>query len=631
MERGATHPSRPLRLADVLILATSYALLCGLGEGAGLFFLQKGPIAGGTINIFLVPRGILYVSPLADLLVFVIVALLWAGISRIKRVSAPERVLLFLLNFMLVFDWLSLVLDRVLDPPYNAILCAGISAALTRVCTRQTARILTTARRALPALATAVVLAMCGVWLVHYRAKQAAAAGLPAAPVGAPNVLVVVMDTVRADHLSAFGYQRPTTPNLDRLAAQGVLFENAFSTSSWTLPAHASLLTGRFPFEHGAEVHAYDGRYPTLSEAFEARGYRTAAFSANTYYFSQPNGFGPGFQYFDGMFTRFGDVLSRPLYGRMLVMLYEENFHADLPGRKRAAEINGDFFHWLDADSTRPFFAVLNLFDAHAPYLPPAPFRDRFSVRPDPGGILNPWGDRQKLSRPEDTRDERDAYDGGIAYEDAQIGSLVKTLAARGLAENTLLVIVSDHGEFFGEHGLYMHQNALFLQGIHVPMLFRWPGHVPPGVRVANPVSIADVAATLTAMVPARRGPHFPGRSLSRFWEGSDAGDDGLYVLSELVARKPPPAGVSPRSESLLSARWHLLFTRGRDPQLFDWRSDPEEEHNLAASAEGRRVAAQMLSCVEDHLGAIRQPECGISARQPGGSEDSALAGEADP
>lgn len=631
MERSATRPSRPLRMVDLLILAAGYALLCGLGEGAGLFFLQKGPWAGSTINIFLVPRGILYVSPLADLFVFVTAALFCAGISRLIRVASPERMVLYLLNFMLVFDWLSLALDRVLDPPYIAILCAGISAALTRLWWGQTARIVDTARRALPALAAAVLLAMCGVEWAHFRAEQAAAARLPAAPVGAPNVLLVVLDTVRADHLSSFGYPRPTTPNLDQLAAQGVLFENAFSTSSWTLPAHASLLTGRFPFEHGAEVHAYDGRYPTLSEAFAARGYRTGAFSANTYYFAQPNGFGPGFLHFDGMFTRIGDVLSRSLYGRMLVMLYEENSYGDLPGRKRAAEINGDFFNWVDGDRTRPFFAVLNLFDAHAPYLPPAPFRGRFSARPDPGGILNPWGDRQKLERPEDTRDERDAYDGGIAYEDTQMGSLFEALAVRGLAKNTLLVIVSDHGEFFGEHGLYMHQNALFLEGIHVPLLFRWPGHLPAGVRVAHPVSIADVAATLTAMVPANAGPQFPGRSLSRFWDGSATSNDGLYILSELVARKTPPAGVSRRSESLLSSRWHLLFTRGRDLQLFDWRSDPQEEHNLAATPEGRGVAAQMLSCVREHLGAIRQPECGILASEPNGPENAALAGDADP
>jgi len=442
----------------------------------------------------------------------------------------------------------------------------------------------------------------------------------------------VVMDTVRADHVSALGYPRATTPNLDRMASQGVLFENALSTSSWTLPAHASLLTGRYPFEHGAELLDYDGRYPTLAEEFENRGYRTGAFSANTFYFTQQNGFGPGFLHFEDLFSSVSDALTRPFYGRQMVSLYEEASFSDLPGRRTAAEINLEFLLWLRQGGTRPFFVVLNYFDAHAPYLPPAPFRSRFASRPDPGGILNYIADRESLERPDDVRDERDAYDGAIAFEDDQIGRLLASLRNLQPADNTIVVVLSDHGEFFGEHGLFMHRNALFLEGIHVPLLLHWPGHVPAGVRVPTPVSIASLPATFMQMLPRQGHTEFPGPSLAALWNGEAPQAQSPFLLAELVSRAPTESGgAAPRMESLLSSRWHFLLTDGKQPQLFDWRADPGELHNLAQSKEGRQVTARMLGCINDHLSLIRHPDCGLSAIQSAGMTESFASAEPAP
>ena len=607
-----------MRPTDILVLAATFGLFTGLLEGAGLLFLQKGPLARETLNIFFVPSGILYVSPLTDLVLCVAVAFLTIGIFRLARPSLQDRALFFILIFFLVFDLFAQGFDRVLDPRVIVILSAGVSAALERGCRKHTEQIVRIAWRSLPALAIAVVLLMSGVQVRQLGAEQRALAGLPPAPRGAANVLIVVMDTVRADHISALGYPRATTPNLDRLASQGVLFENAFSTSSWTLPAHASLLTGRYPFEHGAEVLDYDGRYPTLPQAFEARGYRTGAFSANTYCFARGNGFGPGFLHFDGVFTSLADAISRTLYGRLLFILQEDTTHDNLPGRKSAVEINSHFLHWLQQDPTRPFFAVLNYFDAHSPYLPPAPFRSRFSTKPNPGGILNPWGIRESLDRPEDVRDETDAYDGGIAFEDEQFSRLIASLRNLHSYDNMIVVVLADHGEFFGEHGLFQHGNALFLEGIHVPLLMLWPGHLPAGVRVRAPVSIASLPATLMELVPGQDRIHFPGDSLARLWSGSSAAEESPLILSELVSRISPGFGKSrPRSESLLTSRWHLIYSQGEQPQLFDWRADPREQRSLDQSAEGRPIAAWMLNCLNDHRSLIRQPDCGLSAAQP--------------
>src|SRR5208282_5324878 len=188
----------------------------------------------------------------------------------------------------------------------------------------------------------------------------------------------------------------------------------------------------------------------------------------------------------------------------------------------------------------------------------------RFSSKAAPGGILNYIADREKLERPDDIHDEMDAYDGAIAFEDEQIGRLLASPRGRQLTDNTIVVVVSDHGEFFGEHGLFLHRNALFLEGIRVPLLMLWPGHMPAGVRVPTPVSIASLPATLMQMLPRPGGVEFPGSSLAGLWNGNAPPGESSFLLSELVSRAPSASGgTRPRMESLLGSRWHLLLTRG--------------------------------------------------------------------
>src|SRR5215470_1373262 len=171
----------------------------------------------------------------------------------------------------------------------------------------------------------------------------------------APNIIMIVIDALRADHLSSYGYVRPTSPHLDRLAQQGVVFEHALSASSYTLPAHASLLTGRYLYEHGVEWNnrtaRFANRYPRLAEALQSRGYRTAAFSANVFWVTRSKGFGRGFIHFEDYFQSVADMAARTLYGRIIETLILRRLgYEDIPARRRASDINRSVLQWIERD-----------------------------------------------------------------------------------------------------------------------------------------------------------------------------------------------------------------------------------------------------------------------------------------
>lgn len=353
-------------------------------------------------------------------------------------------------------------------------------------------------------------------------------AKLPAAAADEPNVLVIVVDTLRADHLSSYGYDRPTSTNIDRIATQGVLFQNAVATSSWTFPSHASLLTGRYQYEHGMDkvkqmsvigVEAFSPNgLPTLGEALLQKGYRTGAFSANRTYFTRDLGFGRGFMHFEDYFHSSSDMFVRTLYGREFARIYLKRSDRSLVKRvlrklgfaalldqgaegsgsyggafgirKRADVVNQETLDWIDRDRRRPFFAFLNYFDVHDPYGGPRSYA--------------------KPSWPQQTN--VDAYDAGVKYVDDSIGRLMEELDRRGLSKNTLVVITGDHGESLGQHHLRTHGKALYWELIHVPLVLRYPGRVPAGVRLDVPVSNSALPATIMELLGEGGQEHFPDR-----------------------------------------------------------------------------------------------------------------------
>jgi arylsulfatase A-like enzyme len=461
-------------------------------------------------------------------------------------------------------------------------------------------------RRSLPALVVAALIAgQVGARWDGWRERRLVS-GLVAAPQQAPNLLVIVLDTLRADHVSAYGYGRPTTPNIDRLAREGVLFEHALANSSWTLPSHASLLTGRLPHEHGADwLDPLNATYPTLAEVLAARGYVTAAFAANTSYVSPEWGLARGFSRFDVYGNTLADDVVRTVYGRKLALnVLPRLGYFDIPGRKRAADVNAEFLGWLDRIPDRPFFALLNYFDVHDPYLTATEYELRFAAEVSRGDLVNfqfqPNVFRRKptLSAGE-IQMEIDAYDGCLAYLDAELGRLFAALAARGLGEQTLVVLTSDHGESFGNHDLFGHGNSLYFESLHVPLILFWPRMIPSGVRIAGLASLHQIPATVTDLLGIEAAP-LPGQSLAGRWTAEAGGAVTDAVLSEVSSGRfqeaPPNYPTSAGGlRSLVTDQWHLIVSASGTTELYAWRGDRDEARNLANTPAGQAALPALM------------------------------------
>ncbi|MDE3135563.1 MAG: sulfatase [Acidobacteriota bacterium] len=430
------------------------------------------------------------------------------------------------------------------------------------------------------ALVCAVVIPAWGMW-----SEREATEGLPAISGRSPNVLLIIVDTLRADHLTPYGYSRDTSPNIAQIAQQGALFETAISGSSWTLPSHATMMTGVYPHVHGVVTTRKELAPDSLTLPWRLReaGYRTGAFSANNFFFNRRYGLGQGFAHFGDYFFSATDAwnqlaLVSNAYNEANRLGWREN----TLGRQTAADINRAALRWILADK-RPFFVALNYLDVHDPYVPPQPYRHMFSKKLDPGGLVNIGVNLLPHLSPAQMQDEMDAYDGGIRYDDAQIGKLLAALREHGLLKNTLVIITGDHGEAFGEHGLITHANALYFPLIHVPLIFRWPSHVPAGMRIAQPVSTKDIGATVLALVGQTSRP-FPGRSLAELWDGQANASQWPSPISELALMPFDPdfPDFYGPLNSIITPTLQYIIDPKEGPLLYAWTKDPGEEHNLS-------------------------------------------------
>ena len=460
--------------------------------------------------------------------------------------------------------------------------------------------------KVLAGLLIATVLTCYGreIWAEH---RAQARARLPENPAGAKNVILIVLDTVRARSLSLYGYPRDTTPNLRRLGAKGVRFDRAFATAPWTAPSHASMFTGRWSHEISVGwSQPLDQTPPTLAEFLGDRGYSTAGFVANTTYCSYETGLDRGFAHYEDYdVTPRAILLCSALVQRALNFVHTHPNIArwvdvavpDNAQRKSAARINADFLGWVNHHRDRPFFAFLNYFDAHHPYLVPEfakapPFGRRPETHSELRTIKTWWDlDKRNIGQ-RDVELAVDSYDRCISYLDDQIGRLFEALERRGLLRDTLVVITSDHGEHLGEQALYGHGCSLYLSELHVPLLIIAPGTVPEGRVIAEPVSLRDLPATIVDRLGLQARFPFPGRTLARTWS-RDPGScvaSTEPILSELSC--PPEAdpnhGESPARlgpmKSLVDKNYHYIRNgKGRE-ELFDHQRDPDENHDLAGS-----------------------------------------------
>jgi arylsulfatase A-like enzyme len=500
--------------------------------------------------------------------------------------------------------------------------------------------------------------AVAGLALASYGrevvSEARARTRLPAAAPGALNVLLVVLDTVRADALSLYGYDRDTSPNLERFARRGVRFERARATAPWTLPSHASMFTGRWPHQFGvATLRPLGAQFPTLAEVLAAEGYLTAGFVANSVFCHADYGLGRGFLHYEDIPVSAMEVIRAPRLGERLLKVVDfaryklsEYFGdellvrvfgddprvslADSRSRKSAARINRDALKWISAQQGRPFFAFVNYIDSHDPYIPPRLAEGSFGRKPSTPSeraLIRDWASSTSKVKPPPPAIKlaRDCYDDCLAYLDNQLGHLFSELDLRGLLENTLVLITSDHGEHFGEHaGVLGHRHTVYSQEIAVPLLVIGPRGVPSGHVVSEPVSLRDLPATIVDLAGLDGVFPFPGCSLARYWDPGGAGNllaaSPAFAENERVWR---PQSHSERFRHSLVVG-DMLYIRNAhgDEELYNIKTDPAEAHNLAGFAEFRPMLEQFRTAMRRVLADDTVPAPGADRSTEGDEGD---------
>jgi arylsulfatase A-like enzyme len=477
------------------------------------------------------------------------------------------------------------------------------------------------------------------------RSRESARA-LP--PPGSPNLLWIVLDTVAASHLNLYGYPRPTSTTLVELAEQGIRFDSAQAPSSWTLPSHATLFTGRWMHDLSVGwLNPLDEEYPTLAEFLGGRGYATAGFIANTAYCASDSGLSRGFTHYeDFIFPEFTAPKTAVLVNRVLAsfgkILPFVEARPSLAGwqpyvqglwqsfvfdRKGAATVNREFLGWLSrrTEPARPFFAFLNYSDAHTPYELAAGRIHRFGVpQPDERQreMIRRWGDLDKVRlASKDLPLAVDAYDDCIADLDEQVGKLLDKLRRQDVLDRTWLIIASDHGESFGEHaGVFCHGTSLYQTELHVPLLIVPPGGVT-GHVVKETVTLRDLAATIVDVLDLEAGSPFPGSSLARYWDGKPTTPPPAHApdapaLSEVVpglANYVDAHGLPIKTwplGALNDGEWSYIRREGNvHEELFRVGRDAREQRNLARDPAALPVLERMRQALARLAGGPLLPQ----------------------
>jgi choline-sulfatase len=381
---------------------------------------------------------------------------------------------------------------------------------------------------------------------------------LPAAQTfpGAPVILISV-DTLRADHLPAYGYASVATPHISALQRDAIVFENAYSHCPLTLPSHSSVLTGLLPARHGVRNNVgyrLDGAaHPTLTRLLKTQGYATGG-AVSAYVLRGATGIADSMDFFD-------DAVGVP--GAAAAASSAQRSGADTT--QRALE-------WLETVKTRPFFLFLHLYEPHSPYDPPEPFRSRYGR----------------------------TYDGEIAASDANVGALVDALRRTGVYDQAIIVFLSDHGEGLGDHGEQEHGILLYREALQVPLLVKLPQSRRGGTRVARPVGLVDIVPTVAALLALSPGAR-DGESLLETDAGPGAAERRIY--SETWYPRIHLGWSELRS--LVDARYHYIS--GPRPEIYEVVDDPLERVN--AMARRGAIAEQMRAELERHATELAAPE----------------------
>ncbi|MCC7133147.1 MAG: sulfatase [Gemmatimonadales bacterium] len=501
---------------------------------------------------------VIWMAPLSYVAFLGVLAVPVAMVAMLRPQWATAAVYLGVATAVASFGLLRVASAQRLHVAAMAAVAVGVGTQLGRWAYQRSSRVGPLAVR-LAAGTTAFVAVVAALAMGWPRWRESAAIrALPPAPPAAPNVLLLVLDTVRGESLSLYGYGRPTSPELERFAAKGTRFEWAISASPWTLPSHASLFTGQPPWQTRASFRSrLDDRFETVAERFRARGYLTGGFVANTIYANVETGLSRGFIRYQDYRRSLRQILLSSEIGQ-LVSSQRSRMAIRAAHRPSAAVINERFREWLGQSERtgRPFFAFLNYMEAHLPYQTP-----------------EGWVERFRAGHP-----EVDRYDAAVGFLDEQIGRLLRELESSGVLENTIVVITSDHGEHLGDHGMSDHANSLYLQLLRVPLLVVHPRSVPAGKVVAEPVGLMDLMPTLATM--AGIGGADSARSWSRYWQSEGPTTEPALIVSQ-VDQHPLQRSWDRNAKGplwgILGQGLHLIENPDRSVELYDYRRDPEE------------------------------------------------------
>ena len=459
-----------------------------------------------------------------------------------------------------------------------------------------------------------------------------------------PNIVLIVLDTLRQDHLACYGYRRETAPTIEGIAEEGVIFENAYTTAPWTLPGHASLFTGMYTSTHETDNGSIrlSAEKRTLAEILFENGYRTAGFSANPW-ISSISGLEQGFERFEYLGTQTTHAFFLNLAKERARALITGSSHQDLG----ANTVNTHLLRWVEKvrHGDAPFFVFANFMEVHAPYgTVPEPYFSTFLEHSLPRNIGRKWAREKSLfmcrhcegaledfeAEPTGSPECVDGrwrlpparlaatnalYDAGILYVDYQIGRIYRALERAGILDETILIITSDHGESLGEGGTMGHGVLLHERVLKIPLVMRYPRIFPPGLRVSEATSLIDVLPTIEDMLGLPRSPLSDAVSLV---PGGELAARPERVLAEYF---PPEEHVWKAIGKALGCDYSYagrvraslgkgslkyVWSSSGENELYNLEADPSEEENLIGGLPGE---AQMLDAELHEWRANLRPE----------------------
>ena len=408
-----------------------------------------------------------------------------------------------------------------------------------------------------------------------------------------PNILLITVESIRADHVGGYGYGRATTPSLDALAEEGIVFENAYAVTSWTLPSHASIFTGLYPAAHRVVdyLSRLDDSHTTLAEVLREAGYQTAGFISGPF-LQEVYNLNQGFEIYD-------ESTSNPQGNQAA--------HADVTNARMESLLTRFLREGRSAD--RPFFLFAYLWDPHYDYIPPPPYDEAFvppEAEPIDLGGYETKGVVSRDSSPNQLAYVISQYDGEILWTDALLGRLWSLLDELNLWEDTAVVVTSDHGEEFFEHGTKGHRNNLYEESVRVPLILRAPGREPR--RDGRIASLIDVFPSVLEIAGVEAVPPHHGRSLLR--PAPEPQPPIFFELkTEWVVKNPATGERGVATDLWLAVRdgdHKLVLERNEQRrELYDLAEDPREKHSLYASHPERFAALDGM--LGDHLEAMKR------------------------